>query len=460
MAYATLKPPKLSDFSGRLLAFAWSYIVTFARRRTLWAFEKGIRRGRLDVFDATFGKRSFGQPGIADEKKEPAVIHVTNENFWVRMLLSYDIGFSEAYMTSEFETPDLKAILELYIDNTESIDILASPLYKLFSAVTIIGMRFFTHGRSKALENVAIYNTSNELYQSFLSQEMMYSCPLWSNDIGGIRGDLEGKNIPGHLEIAQQQKIAYLLAKAQLRPGDRVLEIGCGWGALAIAAAQLGCTVDAVTNSEEQAKLARQRVKLAGVENKVTIHLMDYRDVPPEFEKAFDACLSTEMLEAVGRRYMGAFLSIIDWAVKDGRGSVVLTGATYPERTYTPYQGNDFCRKYHWPEGVSPSPTSFLNDFQTYIPGRFCVDSVADMGLNYPRCLREWAHRFGANWNKEIVQSLVERYPELNDSTNMEVFIRRWRYMFVYMEVGYARRWVGLTCWSLSRPGRASSVCM
>jgi len=465
MSYATLSPPSFF-FIRQLSHYLWSGLVSLARKRSLLAFERGILTGRLEVHEAQQPVRVFGDPCASHnwnketEVAHSAVIKVIDENFWVRLWVSYDIGFAEAYMASEFETPDLKTILQLYIDNLETMKQLASPLYRLLDAFIVICLRFFAHGKAESVKNVAIYNTSNDLYKAFLSKEMMYSCPVWGPEEGGVRGDLEGRRAPNDLEAAQDRKIKTLLAKAHVRPGDRVLEIGCGWGAIAIAAARMGCTVDAITISVEQATFAQERVKLEGLEGQVRIHILDYRDLPAEFEKAFDACISTEMLEAVGERFMKTYIRVIDWALKSERATAVLTGASYPEPTYTPYQSNDFVRKYHWKDGVSPSPTSFLNVIQAAVPGRFCLDGVEDFGPNYPRCLREWARRLEENWSKSLVASLENSYPALSHPANMEVFLRKWRYMFIYMEVGYGRRWVNLSCWSFSRPGRDPQMCI
>ncbi|KAJ6468284.1 S-adenosyl-L-methionine-dependent methyltransferase [Mycena sanguinolenta] len=458
-SYALLTPPSLSFVRTYLSLILWTWLVSFARNRILYALRKGIVAGHLQIIDSQHGDEFIGDENARGKGDKSAVLVVVDPNFWVRIFFSYDIGFSEAYMAGEFQTPDLRAVLNLYVDNLENLGPLASPFYKLLRLKDIFAMLFLRHGLSRSVENAAGYNVSNDMYRAFLSKEMMYSCPVWGEAEGGVRGDLEGHRRPRDLEDAQSRKIAYILKKAGLRPGDRLLEIGSGWGALAIEAAKLGCTVDTITVSSEQHQGAQQNVDNAGVKDQVRVHYMDYRNMPPSFAKAFDACISTEMLEAVGVKNMKTYLKNIDWALKDDRAAVVLTASTYPENSHTRYQGNDFTRKYHWPNGVSPSPSSLLADFENYAPRRFCVESVEDMSHNYPRCLREWGRRFEENWSEKLEFSMTERYPELKNPANMAMFRRKWVYMFAYMEVAYSRWWLGLTCWTLKRPGRDAAVC-
>ena len=134
--------------------------------------------------------------------------------------------------------------------------------------------------------------------QAFLSKEMMYSCALWSDAEGGVRGDLVSGPTPGDLEAAQRRKIHHVLRRARVKPGHRILEFGSGWGGLAIEAARaFGCEVDTLTLSKEQKALAEERVRAAGLEDRIRVHLLDYREIPAEFEAAFDAFVSIEMIE-------------------------------------------------------------------------------------------------------------------------------------------------------------------
>jgi hypothetical protein len=127
---------------------------------------------------------------------------------------------------------------------------------------------------------------------------MMYSCALWGPEEGGVRGDLDRQQLPGELEAAQHRKIHHVLRKARVKRGDRILEFGSGWGGLAIEAALVyGCEVDTLTLSIEQKRLAEERVEAHGLQGRVRVHLLDYREIPAEWEKAFDAFVSIEMLE-------------------------------------------------------------------------------------------------------------------------------------------------------------------
>ncbi|KAK7684541.1 hypothetical protein QCA50_012488 [Cerrena zonata] len=399
----------------------------------------------------------FGQ-NDGSVKTKCASLRVQSEAFWVRVYLRYDLGFSEAFMAGDFTTPDLKAILNIYVDNLGTLDTNLASVFYIAQALAEKVLMYFNHGLSMAICNIADYDVSNEFYQAFLSKEMKYSCPLWSKEEGGVRGDLEGHRRPGDLEAAQTRMIKYVLAKAQLRPGDRLLEIGSGWGGMAIEAARMGCTVDTITLSIEQLTLAKQLAKEAGFEKQVRVHLMDYRNLPPEFKGAFDACVSLEMLEAVGVEWLPTYFKQIDWALKSDRAAVVMTASVYPEATYTPHQGNDFVRKYHWPGSVCPSATSLPVDIHKSVPKRFTTYSIDDLGMHYPRCLREWGRRLDESWTPELIQSLQERHPALKDELKLGMFKRRWEYMFQYMEVAYSRVWLSLKCWTMTRPGQAEEV--
>lgn len=235
---------------------------------------------------------------------------------------------------------------------------LSSIVARISSTVSAFYNSFLGQTHSQArLNAIASYDQSNELFKAFLSSEMMYSCALWADAEGGVRGDLFSSPTPGGLEAAQLRKIRHVLNKARVRPGHRVLEFGSGWGGLAIeAATSYGCEVDTLTLSVEQKVLAEERIRAAGVEDRVRVHLLDYREIPAEFEKAFDAFISIEMLEVthfflsaqlllirtpsqhVGPKHYNTYFKLVDFALKSRDAAVVVSASTFPEGRYSGYQ--------------------------------------------------------------------------------------------------------------------------
>jgi cyclopropane-fatty-acyl-phospholipid synthase len=169
---------------------------------------------------------------------------------------------------------------------------------------------------------------------------MVYSCALWGSDEHGPTGDLDREPLPSELDSAQTRKLQHVIEKARIKPGDRILEFGSGWGALAIAAALAvpDCEVDSITLSIEQKTLAEGRARVLGLHDRVRFHLMDYRNLPPEWEKQFDVFVSIEMIEHVGTQYYNTYFGIIDWALKTDGARVVVSASTFPEHRYSQYQ--------------------------------------------------------------------------------------------------------------------------
>ncbi|OCH88840.1 cyclopropane-fatty-acyl-phospholipid synthase [Obba rivulosa] len=432
-------------------------LISYARSRAFEILRPGLRKGHLVIEDDE-GEHVFGEPV---PKQEIVVMTVRSPNVWARLFLSYDIGLSEAYMEGDFDVSSLKGLLNLWLDNRATLTEFSSTISTLFAyysalAINCLGRQSLTMSR---LNVEVAYDVSNELYQCFLSKEMMYSCAIWGEEENGVRGDLTAGPTPGDLEAAQLRKIRHILKKARLRPGDRLLEIGSGWGAMSLEAARMGCTVDTVTLSSEQKALTERRAAAAGLAERVCVHLCDYRELPHELAGCFDALVSCEMIEAVGPRHYHEYFGVIDWALKRDRATVVITATAQPEHRYTDYQPDDFARHYHWPNTHLPSATSLAVAVQKVVPGKFVLESIEDHGIHYPRTLREWGRRLEKNWNSEVVAHLEEKYPELRKKKNLEAFRRKWMYMFAYAEVGYARAYTSLNCWTWTRPENVSELC-
>ncbi|KAI0373250.1 cyclopropane-fatty-acyl-phospholipid synthase [Pilatotrama ljubarskyi] len=418
MTSSSLHPSTLRSFvlsegllPSHINALLCSYGKAPGRSRVFDALTRGIRKGSLGIEDDD-GTHRFGE--AEDKNASSVMLRVHRPSLWARVLVSYDLGVAEGFMEGDFTVSDLKGLLNLWLDNRTTLAGLSSPISRFFSRYSALAINVFGQAPGMAKWNVEVaYDTSNAFFQCFLSKEMMYSCAIWGDAEGGVRGDLINGPTPGDLEAAQQRKIHNILAKARVRPGNRLLEIGSGWGAMAIEAAKLGCTVDTVTLSREQMAMTQRRAAEAGVADRVRVHVCDYRELPPEFGHAFDAAVSCEMIEAVGPRHMHTFFRTLDWALKPDRAAVVITSTSRPEHRYSEYQADDFARHYHWPNSHLPSPLSLANAVQAAVPGRFVLHNLEDHGIHYPRTLREWGRRLEANFKGEVVAELREKYPQL-----------------------------------------------
>ncbi|KAJ4463911.1 CFS1-like protein [Lentinula edodes] len=448
-----------SSLLSRIYLPALSVLSKYARRKIFAALSSKLVVGQLIIRDE-FGTHVFG---TTDNAHEAVVLQVHNERIWARLLFSLDIGMAEAYMEQEVDISDLKGLFNLWIDNQHSFSNF-SVLDQVSGYLSAISLYYFKNQSiSMSHWNVHLsYDTSNNFFKCFLSEEMMYSCAIWGEPEGGVAGDLTespGESVPGELEAAQRRKITLILDKARLRAGYRVLEIGSGWGAMAISVAQMGCSVDTVTLSIEQKKFVECRAKEAGVTNLIRVHLLDYRQLPKSFEKSFDAFISCEMIEAVGRAHLPEYFKMIDYALKNEKATAVITATTQPEFRYSGYQTNCFARHYHWPNTFLPNASALPSQVQAAIPGRLVLYNLEDHNIHYPRTLREWARHFEKNFGGKVVKSLQLQYPELQDTHNLEAFKRKWMYMFRYAEVGYARAYTSINCWTFTRPGNIAAKC-
>ncbi|KAG9317067.1 Mycolic acid cyclopropane synthetase-domain-containing protein [Chiua virens] len=429
-------------------------LYSYARSSVLAVLEKAITRGYMTVADSQgvyhFGTRSKGCNEV--------YLKVNTPDFWSRVLFSQDLGFSEAYMVGDVDVNSLKAVMDLWLENESGMDGFSSAFTRITSAISGLSNAFLGQTRSRArLNAIASYDQSNELFKAFLSTEMMYSCALWSDAEGGVRGDLIDGPFPGDLEAAQRRKIHYVLTKAKVKPGDRILEFGSGWGGMAIEAARtFGCEVDTLTLSQEQKALAEERIEAAGLSHRIRVHLMDYREIPAEFEKAFDAFISIEMLEHVGSKYYHTYFKLVDFALKSRNATAIVSASTFPESRYSTYQPEDFMRRYMWPNSCLPSATALVEGANTGSEGRFTLEGVENHAAHYPRTLREWGRRLEVNIRQDM---LVKDYPALKDPREYEAFKRKWQYLFAYAGAGFAKGYITCHMLTFTRPNDCPIAC-
>lgn len=330
--------------------------------------------------------------------------------FW-RFLRDGDVGFGESYTDGDWECDDLTNLLKLFVDNADILNDRDVRFSWVGRAINRVRHEWRRNTRIGSRRNIhEHYDLGNDFYSLFLGESMMYSAALY-------------RKPDETLEQAQKNKLQELIRKARLQPGDQVLEIGCGWGSFAIEAARtVGCRVTGITISEEQLAFARERVRQAGVEDKVKIGLCDYRDVQGKYDKI----VSIEMLEAVGHEYFGAFFRLCDRVLKPN-GLVVLQVITIPDQRYNAYRrSTDWIQKHIFPGGLLPSLTA-LTRAMTRQSNLF-IESLENIGPHYAPTLRTWRERFEAQRGKLI------------DMGFDETFIRKWRYYFCYCEAGFATR--------------------
>ncbi|KAH9049209.1 Mycolic acid cyclopropane synthetase-domain-containing protein, partial [Lactarius deliciosus] len=414
------------------------------RSSTLAALQRAVQVGHLEIEESGVVHR-FGSP---ENSENHVRIVVLNDSFWKQIflllsvhVLNYVSTVSEAYLMGDIElkSDNLEGFMSLWLENESQMTSLNSVFKRISSAVSGVYIALFGQTLTQARLNcVAGYDQSNELFKAFLSKEMMYSSALFSEEEGGVHGDLlpQLRRHTADLEQAQLRKIHHVLRQARVQAGQRILEFGSGWGAVAIEAARTyRCEVDTLTLSIEQKELAEERIREAGLQDLVRVHLMDYREIPPSFEKKFDAFISIEMIEHVGPKYFTTYFEIVDKALKSKDATAVVTCSSLPEWRHSVYQAEDFSRKYIWPNSYLPTPTIIINAANAGSQGRFILEGVENHGFHCGRTIREWGRRFATNATPEV---LAKDFPSMTDPVIFEAFRRKWRYLFAYADAGLA----------------------
>ena len=346
-----------------------------------------------------------------------AVIRVLRTEFFSKCFWSGDIGFAEAFIDGDWETPDLAAVIAWFILNVENAPTLSGSQRARSVALNLlrfgnrVGHLLRPNSRTTARRNISEhYDLSNDFFALFLDPSMMYSGAHW--------------NAPGWtLADAQREKNDALCRKLKLVPTDHVLEIGSGWGGWSIHAAKTyGCRVTTVTISQQQYDLARARVAAAGLADRVDVQFRDYRDLTGRFDKV----VSIEMMEAIGHRYLPDFCATLHRTLKPD-GLLALQFITCPDHRYDQFRrGVDFIQKHIFPGSLLLS-LNRVND-QLSRAGGFVLHRVDDHGHDYVKTLRAWHDNFRA------------RLPEVRALGFDDRFIRKWSYYLAYCEAAFGMR--------------------
>ena len=271
------------------------------------------------------------------------------------------------------------------------------------------------------LNIAAHYDISNTMFAAFLSDDLTYSCPIWTPTT-------DAKSSNETLESAQSTKLQYFIDHARIKSTDHVLEIGTGWGSFAIAAVKAtGCRVTSLTLSREQKDLADERIAAAGCTDNVEVLLCDYRALPMPKEGPYDKLVSIEMLEAVGREFLETYFNCVHKLLKPNGGIAVFQCITMPESRYEAYaKGEDFIRKYIFPGGHLPTVSQLTASIEKGSRGELVVDSLLNIGGHYAKTLRLWREKFENNFDSIIGPALLAEHSGMTNQ-DVELFKRKWQ---------------------------------
>ena len=366
------------------------------RRDTRLVFEllEKIRGGLLEIRLPDGARFLFGEgePGVT--------MQVNDEAVFARVLAKGDIGLAEAYLDGEWDSPDVTALLALLARNR---DALRDAVYGSWRQLLAARLRhwFNRNSRAGSKRNImAHYDLGNDFYRLWLDPGMSYSSALFNG------------NPEQPLQIAQDAKYRRILSRLAAEPGQRVLEIGCGWGGFAEMATRDGLDVTGLTLSPAQLAWARQRVPSAD------LRLQDYRDTT----ERFDHVVSIEMFEAVGERWWPTYFRTVANALKP-EGRAVIQSITIRDDLFATYRrGTDFIQQYIFPGGMLPSRAEFRA--QAERQGLVVRDEYA-FGVDYARTLALWRDAFDARW------------PQVAALGFDEPFRRLWRLYLSYCEAGF-----------------------
>ena len=359
----------------------------------------------------TFGRKS---------PDGPAVLKVHKMAFFNRTFRQGAMGFAESYMDGEWSSPDLAKLLILLNSNMTMLQ-------------QSIGKNRFTqwinriihilrpNTREGAKRNIhAHYDLGNEFYALWLDATMTYSSALFRDSQQTLRD-------------AQNEKYRALAASTDIGPDDHVLEIGCGWGGFAeFTAREIGCKVTGITISNEQLAFAKNRIAMAGLQDKVDFKFCDYRDLTEKY----DRIVSIEMFEAVGESYWPTYFDQVHACLKPG-GKAGLQIITIAKERFDSYRKKtDFIQRYIFPGGMLPSPERLDGEFAN---ADLKLVAREDFAADYARTLAEWRHRF------------LEVWPEVQALGFDARFRNMWEYYLAYCEAGFTTRSIDVSHFALMR---------
>ena len=381
---------------------------------------KALRVGSLTLIDSD-GEHRFGAADETDGLH--ATVHIFDPIAYRKILFGGGIGAAEAYMDGHWGSPDLAEAMRLFVRNRallKQLDTgparLSQPLHRLYHKLHRNSMR-------GSRRNIAAhYDLSNAFFAEFLDATMTYSCPIFANE-------------EATLEEAQVSKLDHICRKLELKPEDHLLEIGTGWGSFAVHAAKhYGCRVTTTTISRQQYDYAQERIRAAGLEDRIELLLEDYRNLHGKYDKI----ASIEMIEAVGCEYLDTYFDKCSGLLKSN-GLMALQSSTILDQEYEQYIHRvDFIRRYIFPGGCLLSVTAISQAATRATDLR--ITHVEDITTHFSKTFRLWRERFLANADRILALGFDEH------------LMRMWEYYLAYCEAGFAERFTGNIQVVLAKP--------
>lgn len=411
-----IMPPQTFDFAREPVATHDKDGSLPPQAKLALAMLAKLRHGALHLRLPNGHTMHFG------DLSQPVTLELKNWDICAAALKSGDIGFAETFIAGSWSTDNLAGLIALFIRNRDAIEAMIYGKWwgNLFYRIKHL---FNRNSRTGSRKNIhAHYDIGNDFYQLWLDASMTYSSALFS----GAPDET--------LQQAQRTKYRRLLGELNLEPGQRVLEIGCGWGGFAeIAAREGGQHVTGLTLSTEQLEFAQRRLLAAGLSQQADLRLQDYRDTSGEF----DAIASIEMFEAVGEAYWPDYFACIARNLKSGGRACVQTIVIADELFERYRTGTDFIQQYIFPGGMLPCPDAFRK--QAERQGLRVVNKLA-FGLDYARTLQQWYETFKAQLRAVREQGFDDR------------FLRTWEFYLAYCEAGFRAQSLDVVQFTLEKP--------
>jgi len=406
--------------------YSSSFLVSYGYSYIFKSFLPRIKNGYLCVKIVDSNYPDYQTPlEFGDKNSQPHTTLTVNNlyRFLIKVLFSGDIGFAESFILNDFEVSNLTALIKIFILNRKEMDDLDTKWAFVKHGVDRFVHFLHRNTEEGSKENIrAHYDLSNDMFQLFLDPTMSYSSAYF-------------KHPEESLENAQINKVRMLINKANLKPDEHLLEIGSGWGFLAMEAVRMtGCRVTTISLSMQQVILAREKIEKAGLSDRIQVVYIDYR----KLEGKFDKIISCEMLEAVGVENYPVYFESLEKLLKPD-GLAVVQFISFNDQNFERYSKScDFIQKYIFPGGLCPSITSIINAATNH--SQLMLEHMENFGPHYATTLKRWRDTFLNSEDKILALGFDKQ------------FIRTFDYYFSYCEAGFETRTINLLQMVFSRP--------